>query len=238
MDGTASANLLHSLNTLDDPRSRKSQQYPMAATIALIWCGLLAGQVSLRGIARWARAQPEELMRHLGFARRTTPSANSLANVLKVVCADQLQQAINQWLANRRNDIASASSATVVKALALDGKTLRRSKSNVGQALQVLSLATHQHGQTIAAEPIPDGKSEITHARQFLEFLDLEGQVITADAAHCHRETCRQIVDSGGDYLVSVKDNQRTLKEGIAEHLTPPEMMEATLSPSAASGMG
>jgi predicted transposase YbfD/YdcC len=35
--------------------------------------------------------------------------------------------------------------------------------------------------------------------------------VVTADALHCQRETCRQIVDAGGDYFVLVDANQPTL---------------------------
>ncbi len=31
----------------------------------------------------------------------------------------------------------------------------------------------------------------------------------------CQREVCQQIVDSGGDYLVIVKENQPTLRQNI-----------------------
>ena len=32
----------------------------------------------------------------------------------------------------------------------------------------------------------------------------------------CQREICQQIIDSGGDYFVVVKDNQPNLQETIA----------------------
>jgi predicted transposase YbfD/YdcC len=31
---------------------------------------------------------------------------------------------------------------------------------------------------------------------------------VIGDAMFCQRELCQQIIDSGGDYLVAVKENQ------------------------------
>ena len=36
--------------------------------------------------------------------------------------------------------------------------------------------------------------------------------------AYCQRETCQQIVESGGDYLVTVKGNQPQLLRDIELH--------------------
>lgn len=44
----------------------------------------------------------------------------------------------------------------------------------------------------------------------------LKGRVVTADAIFCQRDVCQEIVDSGGDYFVVVKENQPTLQESIA----------------------
>jgi predicted transposase YbfD/YdcC len=52
-------------------------------------------------------------------------------------------------------------------------------------------------------------------ARALLARLPLAGRVVTADALHCQRETCRQIRDAGGDYLVLVEANQPTLYADI-----------------------
>ena len=41
--------------------------------------------------------------------------------------------------------------------------------------------------------------------------LDLHGALVTIDAIGCQKEIARQIVDGGGDYLLTVKDNQPNL---------------------------
>lgn len=45
----------------------------------------------------------------------------------------------------------------------------------------------------------------------------LKGKLIVGDAAYCHRDICQTIVDSDGDYLVTVKANQPQLLRDIEQ---------------------
>lgn len=53
--------------------------------------------------------------------------------------------------------------------------------------------------------------------RTLLDTLDIAGAVITADALHCQRDTAEAIVDAGGHYILTVKDNQPTLRRQLKE---------------------
>lgn len=46
--------------------------------------------------------------------------------------------------------------------------------------------------------------------------VDLQDKVVTGDALYCQTNICRQVVDKGGDYLITVKQNQPELYEDIA----------------------
>jgi predicted transposase YbfD/YdcC len=51
-----------------------------------------------------------------------------------------------------------------------------------------------------------------------LQPLDLKGKVVTADAMHTQKDLARFIVeDKKADYCFTVKDNQQTLREDIAD---------------------
>jgi predicted transposase YbfD/YdcC len=51
-----------------------------------------------------------------------------------------------------------------------------------------------------------------------LDPLDLAGTVVTADALHTQRKLARFLVEKKkADYVLTVKDNQPTLKKDIAE---------------------
>ena len=54
---------------------------------------------------------------------------------------------------------------------------------------------------------------------QLLELLDVHGAFVTIDAMGCQKAIAQKIVDGGGDYVLSVKDNQPHLLEDIQETL-------------------
>ena len=63
--------------------------------------------------------------------------------------------------------------------------------------------------------------NEITAALQLLKTLRLNGVIITGDAIFTQKEICRVIIEGGGDYFFTVKDNQPTLKADIALAFAP-----------------
>jgi predicted transposase YbfD/YdcC len=74
-----------------------------------------------------------------------------------------------------------------------------------------------------------DGKTNETPAlRSYVETIELEDAVLTADAAHTCRATAQAVIDSGGHYVLYAKGNQPTLFGQIAEILlTAPDAEHA-----------
>ena len=69
---------------------------------------------------------------------------------------------------------------------------------------------------------------ELHVAPALLGALPLAGAIITGDALYCQRVVCQQIVQAGGDYLLTVKGNQPQLLADIAEVFTHPPVHEVT----------
>ena len=63
---------------------------------------------------------------------------------------------------------------------------------------------------------VPRESNEQKTALELPQRMVLTGRVITADAAHYDPETCQQIIDSGGHYVITAKDNQPTLVAAIS----------------------
>ena len=85
----------------------------------------------------------------------------------------------------------------------------------------VRAWATKQR-LVLGAVKVADGSNEIPAVTSLLSLLDVRDAIVTADALHCQRETAKQVIEQGGDYLFTVKDNQRHLAEDIRlcfEHL-------------------
>jgi predicted transposase YbfD/YdcC len=62
---------------------------------------------------------------------------------------------------------------------------------------------------------VPADTNEHKAALQLLRLIPLEGTLLTGEAAFTQRDFCQAVVDGGGDYFVTVKDNQPALKEAI-----------------------
>ena len=62
-----------------------------------------------------------------------------------------------------------------------------------------------------------DKSNEITAVPKLLEFLELQGAVVTLDAMHCQTKTASTIQAQGADYVLTVKKNQPTLHRRLEE---------------------
>jgi predicted transposase YbfD/YdcC len=104
----------------------------------------------------------------------------------------------------------------------LDGKEIRHADV---ESVSAVSGTGRWLGSTLVKE----GSNEIPAARAQLAKLDVAGKIMLADAAHTQVETVRQtLYDQGGDYLLTVKENQKGLFATLATLLT-----EQRFSPSA-----
>jgi hypothetical protein len=178
----------------------------LAATV----CAVLCGAKGYAAIAQWIGTQPREVWWLLGFYRRP-PCANAFRDLLMALPADSLEQALRAWMV----EVVGVPAAEL-EAAALDGKTLCSTRVDHGRSLQLISLLDHRTGCVLSQAAVPFSTNEHKASLELLKTLVLEGRVITADAAYCQRDVCRQIVDSGGHYLVVVKDNQPELHAACA----------------------
>lgn len=55
-----------------------------------------------------------------------------------------------------------------------------------------------------------DHSNEITAIPKLLKLLDVEESVITIDAMGCQSKIAQQICSQGADYVLSLKENQKT----------------------------
>jgi len=93
--------------------------------------------------------------------------------------------------------------------VAIDGKTLR---GTPGEKQAVVFAISHQRRTLLAQGPMEGSKaSEITVVRTLLQESGLEAHKVTLDAHHCNPTTTAQIHQSGGQYVIQVKQNQPIL---------------------------
>jgi hypothetical protein len=185
--------------------------------LATIVCAVLCGARGFDAIAQWIHAQRPELWYVLGYFRRP-PTSGAFRYLLTKLSPETFEQALRAWIVPL---VAESIGDDDLLGVALDGKTLCGTIGEHGRSLQLLSLFDERSGCVLSQLQVPQDTNEAKAALAILKTLLLEGRVVTADAMFCQPEICRAIFDSGGDYLIVVKDNQRELKEAIAGDFLP-----------------
>ena len=103
----------------------------------------------------------------------------------------------------------------VKELIAIDGKTIRNSSKN---PLHIVSAWCEANEMVLAQVKVANKSNEIIAIPKLLELLDLTGKIITIDAMGCQRDIAEQIVEDGGDYVLGLKGNQKTLREDAEDY--------------------
>jgi hypothetical protein len=140
-----------------------------------------------------------------------------------------LETVLRQWMA----DVVELPPVNDVQPVAMDGKTLCNTLSAHQRNVHLLSLLDQATGGVLSQQAVPPTTNESKTAVELLKTIVLKGRLVTGDAMFCQRELCKEVVDSGGDYLFVVKDNQPELKAAVAADFQPgfsPRQREAATS--------
>jgi len=207
--------LLQVLMSLPESRMRRGIRHDQTAVLALAICAVLGGARSYVAIAEWAQRCNQNQLRRLGCRRNPhtglyePPSEPTIRRILQRIDAEQVDRALSDWLCS----LAPSQPAAV----ALDGKTLRGARGPEGQQTHLLSAILHGEGIVVAQREVGEKTNEIPEAPSLLAQVNLAGTVVTADALHTQKNLARWLVEhKKADYLLTVKDNQPTLKQDIA----------------------
>jgi hypothetical protein len=172
--------------------------------MGLVALAVLMGRKSLAGIARFGRQHGTPLAHALGFRRGKTPSQSTLSRTLRRFDARQLEAALSRWVEGRTGPDA-------FRQISIDGKTLRGSRDGDVPGQHLVAAYAPAVEAVLAQVRVDARTNEHKAALELLGILPLAGKVVVGDAMFCQRDVAEKVVDSGGDYLLVVKDNQPAL---------------------------
>jgi predicted transposase YbfD/YdcC len=190
---------------LPDARQIGKVRYPLAEVLLLCLLAVLAGAETFVDIALFGDKKLGLLRRFRPFAEGT-PSHDHLGDILATLDAEAFQRCFVAWVASL--------TGVAAEVIAIDGKTVRRSKGAKAPIHMVSAFAARQRlvlGQVKVAEKA----NEIVAIPKLLEMLAIEGAIVTIDAMGCQRAIAQKIVDKKADYVLALKGNQGLLCEDV-----------------------
>ena len=215
---SAAPGLATVLSTVTDPRKRRGVRHELVTLLSVAVCAVAAGARSFVAIAEWAADLPVEVAATLGI-NAAPPSESAVRRLVQRLNPDRFDTAISAWIQQLSRAVPPAGRRRV---LAMDGKTLRGSRTTDG-VRHLLAVIDHHTGTVLGQRNVDGKTSEITEFAPLLDTLtglnptgDLTDTVITADALHTQRDHVEHLHARGAHWLLTVKGNQPTLRRQLA----------------------
>ncbi len=201
--------LLELLAQVADPRKPRGIRHGLTGVLAMALSAVITGAQSFVAIAEWAADASPEALARLGVTG-TAPSESTIRRCLQRLAPDQLDHLIGAWMWLRTSTIGGR------RVIAFDGKTLRGARDAAGNLMHLLAGLCQHTGAVLAQLAVGAKTNEIPMLTKLLDTIpDIAGAVITADALHCQRDTAEYITGRGAHYILTVKDNQPTLRKKL-----------------------
>lgn len=206
-----SASLLEHFKTLEDPRAEHLLEHQLLDIIGLTICAVICGADTWVDIEQYGQSKRDWLATFLVLSNGI-PSHDTIARVFSRLHSSALQDCFLSWV----RSVAQLCSGEVI---AIDGKTLRRSYDSGGDkgAIHMVSAWATQNHLVLGQVKVDEKSNEITAIPRLLKVLDLNGCIITIDAMGAQRSIASEIIDQGGDYVLSLKGNQGNLHQDVEQ---------------------
>ena len=215
--------------------------YQLSHILFMVMCGIICGCKDLEEMVEVLENKIQVIQKYIEIKR--IPCLATFSNILSVLNVSQVEMCI---LGICRNVINSTlivgeeleNIQREVREIAIDGKAIRSTNNfgNPEKALQIVTAYDVNAKIPMAQTEIKDKTNEIVAGREILKMFELKNTVVTADAIHCQKETIKTIVDGEGDYIIQLKENQKSLYQDISllfddnlsDKSSSPEYLEST----------
>jgi len=195
------------------------ESYPLFSLASLIFLAMLCeaprGQTDL---AKFARGLNQGQRRALGIrsnphGKYPAPSQSTFSRFLAGIDPAKLNERLLQIQRLLRGPVPQ-------ELVVMDGK-----EPNHGSGASILTAVTVPSQHYLGSALVDQKTNEIPVAQQkLIPALDLGDRFVSLDALHTQDETARSVVlEAGGHYLLTVKDNQPTLRANIEKKVAAPQ---------------
>ena len=211
MKTTTAIDIFSTFQSVDDPRMERTKLHCLYEMIVIAVCAAICGAEGWVDVERFGRSKLDWFRKFLPL-ENGIPSHDTFGRVFARLDTEQFYTCLTGWLEVFGQSMQG-------QAVAIDGKTLRRSfdKATGRKAVHVVSAWASGLKICLGQVAVDEKSNEIPAVPRLLEFLELSGAVVTLDAMHCQQETASAIRNKGADYILPVKGNQPKLMSLIGE---------------------
>jgi predicted transposase YbfD/YdcC len=208
---SSSRNLQEHFRQLVDPRMGPAKRHELLDILMIAVCAMLCGAEGFTEIAQCGRCKAQWFASWLALPHGI-PSHDTFNRVFGLIDPAQFMDCFLAWTQSLREVVAG-------ELVALDGKTLRRSRARGHGPIHLVNVWAARNRLVLGQLKVADHSNEITALPTVLRALELAGCVVTVDAMGCQKDVAKEIHEADAEYVLALKGNQGTLHAEIQEFL-------------------
>lgn len=202
--------LLEWMDYIEDIRQEKKVRHKLKDIIVIVLFATLSNVDDWVEMEFFAHYHEEYLKKYIEL-KNGIPSHDTLCRVFGMLSPEVLQQLYQKWQELLNKDEGKA----LRKLICIDGKTMRSNKRKEGKPNHILTAWSREDGFSLGQKAVDEKSNEITAIPELLEKIRIKGQVVTIDAMGTQKEIAERIRKKKGDYVLALKENQKTLYEDV-----------------------
>lgn len=191
-------------------------RHRLSDIIILMILGRTCGYVGRADIIAFGRHNLKKL-RKMGLLKNGIPSEATLCRVENGVDDLSMADRMQAFAEGFRNELLKACHDREI--VCVDGKAERGTVQENGRNPDIVSAYSFNAGITVATEACQEKSNEIKAVPVLIDKIDISGKIVTADAMSMQKDIIDRIREQGGDFLIELKANQRSLRYGVEDRL-------------------
>jgi len=197
-------NLREELKTLKDKRRGQGQVHKIDVVLMITIIATMSGYQGYRAIGDFSIRYKKELIKYLELEKEKVPSFPTIRRVLMEVNHKKFGDIFTKWMKHYMKKSNS-------QWIAVDGKAIKgtKQKEEDKKLAHLVSFFASDSQEILIARKTASKSNEIPLVQEMMQEFPLKDMIITLDALHCQSKTLKAIKDSGNNYVVQVKENQK-----------------------------
>jgi len=204
--------VIKTLDDIEDPRKPSlSFRYSLTSVLFMALSAVICGATDWAKVVVMCEGMIDWLALYVDVSKGV-PCERTFINIFNVISSDTLESALRDLSSLIRENITH-------EVVNFDGQTKRGTadKAKGLSGIHILNAWSADNRICLGQLKVEDKSNEIPAMPKLMDSLDLKGTIITADAMNTQKATVAKTIEKEADYVLPVKENQKTLYEDIIQ---------------------
>lgn len=196
-----------------DFRINRRKKHNLVDILVIALCAIVSGADDFEEIEAYGKRK-EAFLRGFLELPNGIPSHDTFNRVFKYMDKTAFADCLYRWSKELLAFINSQ-----LTQINIDGKVLRGTakSGHKKSGICIVSAWVSEQHLVLGQEKVDAKSNEKTAIPKLLKSLDLEGSLVSSDAAGCQLKNADLIIEKGSDYLIAIKKDHKHIYEQITD---------------------